>query len=878
MAEPTNTGLDAAPTAATEAEAVRGRHGILAAALALLFFAVALWLIERELRHYRYSEVVAALRGLGAVQILEAVGLTALNYVVLTGYDFLGLRYIRRPLPYHKSALAAFAGYAIGQALGFPLLTAAPIRYRLYSGWGLSAVEITQVVAFYSITFWLGYLLVAGFALVLHPPGVPLLHTRFLPTRLIGAIFLLLVALYVAWSVFGRRAVGRGEWTFDPPRPGLAAAQLGFAAVDWVVAAGVLFVLLPGGVSFPIFLSVFLAAQLAGVVSHVPGGLGVFEAVVLLLLPGQATNPGAVGALLAYRAIYYLLPLAGAIVALGVSELRRRREGVKRVVGVLRGGWDAIAPVLLAGAVFLGGAILLFSGATPPIVERFRELSHIVPLPLIELSHFLGSVVGAALLVLAWGLQRRLDAAYQLTVLLLAIGVVASLAKGLDYEEATALTIMLGVLVASRRSFYRPTSLTAETFDTEWIVAVCVVVGGSIWLGFFAYKHVAYSSELWWRFALHADAPRFLRATVGAVGALLIFAAMRLMRPARPEPAAPTPAALDRAEAAIERQPYTHAFLALLGDKRLLFGDRDAFLMYAVSGRSWVAMGDPVGDDELRADLAWRFRGLAHEHGGWPVFYQVQAQNLPLYIDLGLTLSKLGEEARVRLPDFTLEGGARKGLRYTLRKLEKEGCTIDVLRRGWSDDLLPELRRVSDDWIRHKHAREKAFSLGAFRDSYVRRLPVAVVRQGPTIVAFATLWLSGTRYEASVDLMRYSADAPPGVMDFLFLHLMQWSREEGFDWFNLGMAPLAGLESRPLAPFWNRVGSLVFRYGENFYGFQGLRQYKAKFGPVWEPKYLASPGGLALPAILANVATLISGGADGLHPGGGEKPPRTSAG
>ncbi len=840
------------------------RLGLLTPVLAVAFFGFALWMLERELRHYRYAQIVEAMRSLPRGRILAAIALTVGNYVVLTAYDTLALRYIQRPLRYARTAFAAFAGYAVGQALGFPLLTAAPIRYRLYSGWGLSGVEITQVVAFYSLTFWLGYLLVTGLALLLFPGSLPLLNVPILPARLLGVAFLGLVVAYAGWSLFGRGRIGRGEWSFEPPRPGLAAAQLGFAGVDWVIAAGVLYVLLPGHLYFPAFLTVFLIAQLAGVLSHVPGGLGVFEATVLVLLPDEASKPATVGALLAYRVVYYLLPLTGAVVALGVSEGRRRGEDVKRVVGLLRGGWDAIAPILMAGAIFIGGALLLFSGATPGVRGRLRVLNGLLPLGLIELSHFLASVVGGALLVIAWGLQRRLDGAFHLTVLLLTVGIAASLGKGLDYEEASVLALLLGVLLVSRRSFYRRTSLTAETFDTQWIVAAGIVLLASVWLGFFAYKHVQYSSELWWRFALNADAPRFLRATVGAVSVLFLFGALRLIRPARPQPEDPTPDALERAQRIAATSPSTYAHLALLGDKHLLFGDGDAFLMYGVAGRSWVAMGDPVGDEAARADLAWQFRGLAHEHGGWPVFYQVQPRSLPLYIDLGLTLSKLGEEARVPLETFSMEGGSKKTMRNTVRKVEREGCELVVEPAGWNRVMVPELRAVSDEWLEQKKTREKGFSLGSFREDYLRRLPIAVVRREGRIVAFATLWLAGGHEEASVDLMRYGTEAPAGVMDFLFVRLLEWAKGEGYAWFNMGMAPLAGLASRPLAPIWNRIGSLVYRYGDHFYGFEGLRRYKDKFDPVWEPRYLASPGGLALPAILANVAALVSGGIEGV--------------
>jgi len=146
----------------------------------------------------------------------------------------------------------------------------------------------------------------------------------------------------------------------------------------------------------------------------------------------------------------------------------------------------------------------------------------------------------------------------------------------------------------------------------------------------------------------------------------------------------------------------------------------------------------------------------------------------------------------------------------------------------------------------------------------VRRFPIAVVRKDARVVAFANVWASGENEELSVDLMRHAGDAPAGVMDYMFLNLMLWGQERGFGWFNLGVAPLSGLENRALGTIWSRAGALTYRMGENFYNFQGLRQYKEKFDPQWEPVYLASPGGLALPRILTNLAALIAGGLRGV--------------
>jgi phosphatidylglycerol lysyltransferase len=285
--------------------------------------------------------------------------------------------------------------------------------------------------------------------------------------------------------------------------------------------------------------------------------------------------------------------------------------------------------------------------------------------------------------------------------------------------------------------------------------------------------------------------------------------------------------------------------------------------MYGVEGQSWIAMGDPVGPPDVRRELAWRFRELADAHGGRASFYEVSAADLPVYLDLGLTLRKLGEEARVPLLDFSLEGPQRSKLRQARNRMLREGCRFEVLQAKEVPPVLDEVAAISNAWLAHKNTREKRFSLGYFDSHYLARTPLAVLRRGERIVAFANVWASGEKEELSIDLMRYGADAPPSAMDALFAELMVWGREQGFRWFSLGMAPLSGFEHHRLAPLWNRLGALLFRYGEHFYNFQGLREWKEKFDPVWEPRYLAAPSALAVPIVLTRVASLVNAGIGG---------------
>ncbi|MBI3802438.1 MAG: bifunctional lysylphosphatidylglycerol flippase/synthetase MprF [Nitrospirae bacterium] len=836
--------------------------------LGLILFATALWAIHQALAGYRYEDIAAQLKAIPTSHLLLSIFGTVLSYLVLTGYDAFAFRYIQQPLGYWKIARASFIGYTFSNNIGFSMIAGSTIRYRLYSAWGLSAVDVAKVIAFCTVTFWLGLFTMGGLVFILEPMALPdLLHLPFASTRPLGWILLTFVSGYLVMSIRFHKRVKIGGWEFSLPPPALSISQIAVACADWVVAGAVLYVLLPStpGLTYFSFLGIFLLAQMAGLISQVPGGLGIVETVILLLLSPKVPAASIIGALLLYRGIYYLLPLGLAAILLGVHEITQRKEDVVRLSRAF-GEWiPGMVPQVFAFTVFVAGTLLLFSGATPPVDGRIAFLRQTLPPPLLELSHFIGSLVGVGLLLVARGLQRRLDAAYLATAALLVNGIVFSLLKGLDYEEAVILAILLGAILPCRAYFYRKSALISERFSPRWISAITLILLGSVWLAFFSHKHLEFSGEPWWQLLLSGEASRALRATVGAIAAGVLFAVLRLFRPAPPEPTLPSPAELEKAGAIITGSPRTASYLALTGDKELLFNDTEtAFLMYGVRGRSWVALGDPVGPQKEGVEIAWRFRELSDLHGGWTIFYQVGQEYLPLYLDLGLTLLKLGEEARVPLGAFSLEGGSRRGFRHTLHHLEKEGCTFEIIPQENLSPFLPEMKRLSDAWLAGKETREKRFSLGFFNERYLKRFPTAMVRQKGELIAFANLLLGAGKEELSVDLMRYPPGAPAGVMDFLLVQTMLWGKEQRYRWFNLGMAPLSGLQDRALAPMWERIGILISRHGEHFYHFQGLREYKEKFDPEWQPKYLASPGGLSLPHILTDIATLIAGGWKGV--------------
>ncbi len=836
--------------------------------IGVVLFAAALWILHGELHAYHLNDILGYLHAVPRLSIASAALLTVLSYLTMTFYDFLALKYIERPLHPLRTAFASFIGYAFSNSVGFSMLAGASVRFRLYSSWGLSGLEISKIIAFCTVSIWLGFLTLGGIIFILEPLSIPAaLHLPFTTAHPIGFLLLIPVLAYLLLSMRRKEPVTIRGLILSLPRPKLFFAQTAIAMIDWVLAGAVLYMLMPEGLalSLPVFLGIFLFAQLAGLISQIPGGLGVFETVIVVFLSQSAPGAALVGSLIIYRIIYYLLPLLVAAMLLGIQEILERRRLLTRGVVILSQLLQPLVPPVLALLTFMGGLVLLVSGAMPSVPDRLAWIRRFIPLPVIEVSHFLGSLAGLGLLLLARGLQLRIDAAYYLTSGLLVIGGMLSLLKGFDYEEALVLSALLFVLISSKDLFHRRANVLWSAFTPGWIAAVASAIIAVAWLTFFSYKHVEYTSDLWWRFAFLENAPRSLRAMVGISVGILTFTLIRLIHPA-PLPRTPgSKEEMERAASIVKTSTDSSSNLALLGDKSFLFDESGtAFIMYSTVGRTWIALGDPVGPVERWAELAWRFRELCDRHAAVPVFYEVGSGNLPVYIDLGLNLVKIGEKGRVPLEGFSLEGKTRRELRYTVSKLGREGCRFEMIEPENLSAIMTDIRRVSDAWLEQKNTKEKSFSLGFFHEDYLRNFPVAVVMLQNRIVAFANILTSGLNEELSVDLMRFEPQAPVSAMEYLFIQTMLWGKERGFRWFNLGMVPLSGLENRPMAPLWSRIGSFVFHHAEHFYNFQGLRQYKNKFSPVWEPMYLAAPGTLALPRVLTSIASLTSGGLKGI--------------
>jgi phosphatidylglycerol lysyltransferase len=286
-------------------------------------------------------------------------------------------------------------------------------------------------------------------------------------------------------------------------------------------------------------------------------------------------------------------------------------------------------------------------------------------------------------------------------------------------------------------------------------------------------------------------------------------------------------------------------------DKTYFFSEsRQCFVAFRVAGGIAVALGDPVGPDTEIESVVRGFSEYCTENDWRAAFHQTLPDFLPIYKKLGFRKLKIGDDAIVDLPNFSLEGKEAKKLRHTINQLEKQGIRFIRHDPPIPSEVMQQLKRVSDGWLRIPGRRERTFTLGLFESDYVRSTPVyAAVNSMGEISAFMNEIPSFCKGEATIDLMRHSPDAPPGIMDYLFIKLFYAKKEAGYLRFSLGMAPMSGFRENEDASAEERAVHYFMQQLNFLFSYHGLLHYKAKFATLWEPRFTIYRHVLNLPRV-----------------------------
>lgn len=834
------------------------------AVLTIVFFQA-----RKELAGISFQEAIETIKNIPTGGFFLAITLGALAVSTMFFYDFVMLRSLHADIQIQKIFRVSWIANTLNGFIGFGGLVGAGIRTMLYRPHVKETSKLIKSIAWMTTAFINGLAILSFLGLIkILDTGIILQEKPWLWPVLI--FFALFVPLYIGFSkIRGWKKANIGVQK-EEKNPTILYSVV--SLVEWLSAGIVMYVILllfGIEIKFQAFLGVFVIAALAGVISLVPGGLGSFDLIFLNGMEHYGVDTGVLlPAMLLYRLVYYILPFGLGLIfaafemtgaALKKIENKPFIAPALETTGVIwtlqRDFISKLGPWASAVLTIFAGIMVILSTILPTSTNRAYAIHILVPKQLIELSFSLSLTFGILLVILSRGIYYGTKRSYYMTLVSLIGAAIFNTLKGIDLEETFILLIVLAVLYMLRKRFVR--EKMEITFSDIGKVFLLLLVT------LYLYKNIgiifAEAKEVFKPDFVVRDIEQVKQSALAAALFVPVFLLIGSIIANRYRSSFPGQTANDKRLQNFldEYGGNVLSHLGFLGDKQFFFSsDRKALLLFSAAGKRLVVLGDPIGDPSSFRKVLEEFLKEADRFGYICVFYQIESKWMSLYHDFGYNFFKLGEEAVVDLHTFTISGKKRAGLRATFNRFEREGYIFAIHEPPFSDDLYNELQEVSTRWLGGK--KEKSFSLGYFDREYINRAPVATLSDATgKIIAFTTFMPIYQDGELSVDLMRYDPDVPSGIMDAMFIHLFHWAKENNYDSFNIGMAPLSnvGLSAQS---FWSeRVAAAIFNNVRYTYSFSGLRHFKEKYKPAWSGKYLAFRKNHSLPITMLAVTKLI---------------------
>jgi len=815
-----------------------------------------LWFIFRhraELEALRHLRLVApwwlGLSLLAQVTVLVLIARQLQILAASFGYRLTIPRLLRADLHRVAISTATPAGAAVGAGVFARDLEREGVPLEI----GLTITLVYGILGFCSFALLLPFSLVT--LRTVFPAHLSLLFGRLLAVAL-GGIALALIALYFAVKKYRQRLIRIIGIVKRVGLRRLVHLLLLALSVDLLNVAIMYAALAALGKPLPIreVLAAYQAGySLAFLVPFAQGSGPVELASVAVFRALGVSSPVAVAAVLLWRAHELWLPFSlGSLLWLRQEPLIRRAVDRLPALFLFWSGWITIFGLLEQHRhrVLLRG--LERSGLLEPW----------------ELSRHLELLLGFVSILVSFQLWRYKRTGWLAALILIMLTVVQQLLGRKD-PVALILALLAGALLLARWKDFRVRSDVPTLFRGIALSGAGLAVAtlyGTAGLVFLSH-HALTPGPLTWQESLRILVQSgfgfagwqvtpvsrygawFLDSVPLLIATALLHAAWSLGRPVIWRSVGHE-RERHRARAIVERCGNSSLdYFKWWPDKVFFFSAHDeGVVSYRVVGRVALVLGDPNAcDQDAFERLLDAFLDFCTLNDWEPAFHQVTERFLESYRTRQLRWLKIGEEAIVELRDWSLEKPGFKDLRYLVRRFERDGYVFAVVEPPLDERLLDELESVSREWLTVPGRRERFFTQGQFSRSYVRMNPVALLRHPERgVVAFANLIPSGVPGEATIDLMRRRRE-PYGAMDVLFVRLFDWCRARGYERFSLGLAPLAGVELPGLAS--DAVRRRFYELLDAFFSIEGLRHYKAKFQPRWEPRYLVYRTPVALPAI-----------------------------
>jgi phosphatidylglycerol lysyltransferase len=824
----------------------------------IIFPLVLLVLAALELKKFIAGLNVDLLRNeIGQLHVPKLILILLIAFVAISPmffYDFIIVKMLGIKVPGKQLVKQSFIANTFSNLIGFGGLAGVMLRTYFYTKYETDKPKLLRTIAYVSL-FYLSGISLLCWIIPIGYRDFPLLTEKKWLFVAVLAVCLYLPVLIFVYFFQNKKGINRVVTVQFGVKLLCASFFEWFAIflIFWLFS-----MLLSIPISFKDLIPVYIVATCAGIVSMIPGGLGSFDLVFLWGTQNLGIQDEKILVmLLFYRIGYQVLPFLAAFVLFIKEYWDKWNKSWNNLPNALI---QSTSHMLLTFMVFASGLILLLSTAVPGIMGRLKIAQEILSIPIMHISHQLTVAAGFVLLGLSRGIEYRVKRAYHLTIAVLSLGALFSIFKGIDYEEAIFLVIVALLLRISKNRFYR------KSYVLTWGKSIFDIAVITIFTALFliiGYSNLP-SSKLnipkrLQPFVITDYRDLFYSALIGLVIAFFILILGYWFR--RPKKWA-METSINQEEKVLEHvskyngKVLTH--LIFLHDKFLYWNKQQNVLFsYQIYADKVVVLGDPIGEKAEWRFAIEEFLDLSDQYGYTPVFYEVSDEMLPFLHEYGYDFFKLGEEAFVDLKRFSLSGKKMKGVRAVKNKLERENYYFEMVKPPFQNSLMNELKEISDQWLQGR--KEKGFSLGFFDENYLNRTEIALVKDDDQrIIGFATIMPVYDEHQTiSIDLMRFLPDAPAGTMDFIFLSLFEWAKENNYVHFNLGMAPLSNVGLSKFSFLSEKIASQIFLHGQFFYHFQGLRKFKSKYAHFWEPKYLGYRKKTSLPFTMAQITLMI---------------------
>ena len=828
---------------------------------------------REQIRNIDFYELSVAIRSLTLFQIILLIFLGLTASASMTLYDYAIIKYFEHRIKPRMFFNIAFAANSLNNLLGMGGLAGATVRTILLRKNDLGL----------NVSIYYNVLLAPAM-----PTGLSIMGVWFLffsgdaghivekyPWLYIGiaGVILILPAFFFLDRILDRFPQKDISLTLHRSVK-LKLKLVGISFFEWMAAFFVFYYIVSmfyQDIGIGAVLGVYSIAAIAGIMSFMPGGLGSFDLIALIGLQryGMETS-NALAVLVLFRVFFFLTPAFVGMAFMILNLMMDGREKLFSYSYITNFGffnsamkyyktYNDFINVLLSIMVFAGGIVLLISAVKPGIAERMALIAGYIPVSLLNFSQMISIVIGFLLCVLSVEILYKVKRAYSMAVRFLAAGIIFTFLKGLDFEEGLFLLTVLILLRFSKPNFYRfsiPVRFSKVIMVSALgLVAILLyyVMSERIFIEFLSHDF-SYVQDS----GFYGDILFHSMITFMIFSGFLFFLYFKKPR-LENDPLFEDP---DLEKLTLFLKDHTGdalSHLLFLGDKKFFWaaGNR-VVIPYAKFRDLIVVLGDPIGRREDLPAAIHEFQDFLDKYGYEAVFYEVSDRFLSIYHESGYYFFKLGEEAIIDLDAFSLAGASRSNLRHTFNSFCKKGYTFEILDPPFGVSFLAECREISEEWLAGR--KEMGFSMGWHNETYLNRSKIAALRDPEgKLLAFVSLMPSYDGNQSmSTDLMRIRSEVPHGTMDFIFLSLINYLKENHFRYFNLGMAPLSNVGMTPYSHFRERMARFAFQYGKFFYSFEGLRKYKEKYDPVWKPRYLAYPQLISLPATILEISMLVS--------------------